>query len=67
MGSGSESNFFRWLYTSRVIDGEVNIDAENEGDKPYPQSKPHNVFAFDIGPDYASDFEVDICKDDDKH
>lgn len=67
LGSELGSNCIRWSCPSRVINGEVNINAESEGDKPYPKSKPHDVFAFDMGPDYASDFEVDICKDDDQH
>jgi len=67
LGSEWGSNCIRWSCPSRVIDGEVNINAESEGDKPYPKSKPHDGFAFDIRPDYASDFEVDIYKDNNQH
>jgi len=52
---------------SCVVDCEINVNAESDGDQPHTESSAHGVLTFDDRPDDASDIEVHINKDRNQH
>lgn len=42
---------------SNAIESKVNVNAQSESDKPYPEGKSHDVFALKDGMDYVPDFQ----------